>query len=105
MSNIILILYKLLSFIAFFAFILLIYVNLQLQKKIIKYNIEFMNIYNFNEKEFLLDFIYTLKYIVSINSFKSDHTIDVSQNDSHEFIILLISIYINKTSFLFAFIY
>ncbi|KGY14480.1 hypothetical protein PABG_12661, partial [Paracoccidioides brasiliensis Pb03] len=43
-----------------------------LQTKIMKYNSESVNIYNFDEKEFLLEFIHTLKCIVSINLLKSD---------------------------------
>ncbi|EDN02167.1 predicted protein [Histoplasma mississippiense (nom. inval.)] len=76
-----------------------------LQEKITKYNIEPANIYNFDEKGFLLGLIHTLKRIVSISSLKSGHTIDASQDGSREFITLLISICADGTSLPPALIY
>ncbi|EDN11415.1 predicted protein [Histoplasma mississippiense (nom. inval.)] len=53
-----------------------------LQAKIAQYNIEPGNIYNFNEKGFLLGLIHTLKRIVSITALKSGRVIGASQNGS-----------------------
>ncbi|EDN02638.1 predicted protein [Histoplasma mississippiense (nom. inval.)] len=76
-----------------------------LQEKITKYNIEPGNIYNFDEKGFLLGFIHTLKRIVSINALKSGRTIGASQDGSREFITLLASICADGTSLPPALIY
>ncbi|EDN08188.1 predicted protein [Histoplasma mississippiense (nom. inval.)] len=76
-----------------------------LQEKITKYNIEPGNIYNFDEKGFLLGFIHTLKRIVSINALKSGRTIGASQDGCREFITLLASICADGTSLPPALIY
>ncbi|QSS55024.1 hypothetical protein I7I53_02781 [Histoplasma capsulatum var. duboisii H88] len=77
----------------------------QLQEKIAKYNIEHSNIYNFDEKGFLLGLLQAVKQIVSIESLKSKCNKGVSQDGSREFISLLAAICADGTALPPALIY
>ena len=78
--------------------ILLIYIShansilLQLREKLDKYNIQVHNIYNIDEKGFLIGFSRTKKRIISIESLKNGRLIGVSQDGSREFITLIAAI-------------
>ncbi|EDN07669.1 predicted protein [Histoplasma mississippiense (nom. inval.)] len=76
-----------------------------LQEKIAKYKIECSNIYNFDEKGFLLGLLQVVKRIVSIESLKSKRNKGVSQDGSREFISLLAAICMDGTALPPALIY
>jgi DDE superfamily endonuclease. len=60
-----------------------------------KYHVKSQNIYNFDEKEFLLDICQSTKWIVFISSLKKKQILDVVQDESREFLSLLASICAN----------
>ncbi|EDN09858.1 predicted protein [Histoplasma mississippiense (nom. inval.)] len=72
--------------------------KMQLQEKIKQYNILPQNTYNFDEKDFLLGLLHTLKRIVSIEALKRKHTIGAVQDGSREFISLLAGICADGTT-------
>ena len=73
-------------------FITYYYYLFQLYEKIKKYSISASNIYNFNEKGFLIGLSRSTKRIISINALKSKRTVRASQDGSREFITLIASI-------------
>ncbi|PMD14906.1 hypothetical protein NA56DRAFT_583073, partial [Hyaloscypha hepaticicola] len=58
-----------------------------------------------NEKGFLINLVYTLKYIITKKLYNSNRIILVIQNNSREFISLLTNIYTNGIVLLFTLIY
>jgi hypothetical protein len=62
---------------------------LQLQEKIEKYHITPRNIYNFDEKGFLIGLFKTSKRIVTIEHLKSKKIFGASQDGNREFISLI----------------
>jgi hypothetical protein len=64
----------------------------QLREKIEKYHIPFTNIYNVDEKGFLIGLSRSMKRIVSIEALKSKRLLGSSQDGSREFITLIASI-------------
>jgi Tc5 transposase DNA-binding domain len=63
----------------------------QLQEKLEKYNIQAHNIYNVDEKGFLIGFSRTKKRVVSIEGLKSKRIAGASQDGNREFITLIAS--------------
>src|ERR1700742_3895824 len=61
----------------------------QLQEKMRKYNIDPSNIYNFDEKGFLIGISRSTKRIVSREALKSRRIIGASQDGNREFITLI----------------
>jgi hypothetical protein len=70
-----------------------------------KYNITVENMYNWNEKGFLLGLAQTLKQIITLNVYKKGLIIGVLQNSSQEFLSLLVCICANSTKLLLLLIY
>ena len=70
-----------------------------------KYNIIVDNIYNFDEKDFLIDVIAAIKRIMTFEAYESDRITHVSHDDSREFISLLACICVNDTALSSALIY
>lgn len=64
----------------------------QLEEKIKKYRIKHTNIYNFDEKGFLLGICRTTKRILPIDHLKKQKTLGSSQDGSREFISLIATI-------------
>ena len=64
----------------------------QLREKLEKYNIQVHNIYNVDEKGFLIGFSRTTKRVVSVEGLKSKRVIGASQDGNREFITLIASI-------------
>jgi DDE superfamily endonuclease/Tc5 transposase DNA-binding domain len=64
----------------------------QLQEKLEKYNIQAHNVYNVDEKGFLIGFSRTKKRVVSIEGLKSKRVAGASQDGNREFITLIASI-------------
>jgi hypothetical protein len=71
---------------------MLILFEYQLCEKLEKYNIQVYNIYNFDEKGFLIGFSRTKKRVVSIEALKSKRVAGASQDGNREFITLIASI-------------
>ena len=76
-----------------------------MREKIEKYNISTENIYNADEKGFLLRLSRTQKRVVSLEALKKKRTKDISQDRSREFIILIAAICVNRSSLPPALIY
>ncbi|PMD28556.1 hypothetical protein NA56DRAFT_667061 [Hyaloscypha hepaticicola] len=74
-------------------------------KAIDDYNIITGNIYNWNEKGFLIGLARTLKCIMTKKLYNSDRIISVVQDSSREFISLLASICTDRTALPLALIY
>ena len=70
---------------------------LQLQEKIEKYRITPRNIYNFDEKGFLIGLFKIFKRIVTIEHLKNKKTLRASQNSNREFISLIACICADNT--------
>ena len=64
----------------------------QLYEKIQKYNISLSDIYNFDEKGFLIGLSRATKRVISVNALKSKRTARALQDSSREFITLITSI-------------
>jgi hypothetical protein len=64
----------------------------QLQEKLQKYDIQAQNIYNVDEKGFLLGFSRTKKRVVSIEGLKRKRIVGASQDGNREFITLIASV-------------
>jgi hypothetical protein len=79
--------------------------SIQLYEKIEKYNISASNIYNVDEKGFLIGLSRSTKRIISINALKSKRTTRASQDGSREFITLIASICADGSSLAPALIY
>ena len=62
-----------------------------------KYNIDPSNIYNFDEKGFLIRISRFIKRIVSREALKSRRIIGASQDGNREFITLITSIYTDRS--------
>ena len=76
-----------------------------LAEKILKYNILSENIYNINEKGFLLGFRCTSKRVVSLESLKRKQIVGASYDRSREFITLITVICADGSSLPPALIY
>ena len=74
-------------------------------KVIEKYNIIVDNIYNFDEKDFLIDVIAAIKRIMTFEAYESDRIIHVSHDDSRKFINFLACLCVNDTALLSLLIY
>lgn len=70
----------------------LICYRLQLREKLEKYRINVQNIYNVDEKGFLLGLSRTTKRVVSLESLKNKRLKGASQDGSREFITLIVAI-------------
>ena len=70
-----------------------------------KYNIIVDNIYNFDEKDFLIDVIAAIKRIMTFEAYESDRIIHVSHDDSRKFINFLACLCVNDTALLSLLIY
>ena len=70
----------------------------QLSEKFEKYNLQAHNIYNVDEKGFLIGFSRTKKRIVSIEGLKSKRIAGASQDGNREFITLIASICANGSA-------
>ena len=64
----------------------------QLYEKIQKYSISLSDIYNFDEKGFLIGLLRAIKRVISVNALKSKRTARALQDGSREFITLIASI-------------
>jgi hypothetical protein len=60
-----------------------------LRDAITKYHIQPCNIYNWDEKSFLIGLLWTLKHIVLINTIKDGRSLGAAQDGSRKFISLL----------------
>jgi len=69
-----------------------------LQEKVEKYHIRPSNIYNFDEKGFLLGICRTMKRIISINQLRTKKLLGANQDGSREFISLLACICADGTT-------
>ncbi|RMZ87477.1 hypothetical protein DV736_g5297, partial [Chaetothyriales sp. CBS 134916] len=76
-----------------------------LKQKVEKYHIKPHNVYNFDEKGFLLGLCHSAKRIVGIQQLKSKKIIGASQDGSREFISLLACICADGTAIPLALIY
>jgi hypothetical protein len=72
--------------------------SIQLHEKIEKYNILALNIYNVNEKGFLIGLLRATKRIISTDTLKSKRITRTSQDSSREFITLITLIYADGLS-------
>jgi hypothetical protein len=79
--------------------------SIQLHEKIEKYNISASNIYNVDEKGFLIGLSRATKRIISADALKSKRTTRASQDGSREFITLIASICADGSSLAPALIY
>ena len=77
----------------------------QLIEYIEKYNIIVDFIYNWNEKDFLIDYAFAIKRIISLEAYESDRITHALQNDNREFISFLTYICVNDIVLSFALIY
>ena len=77
----------------------------QLIEYIEKYNIIVDFIYNWNEKDFLIDYAFAIKRIISLEAYESDRITHALQNDNRDFIRFLTYICVNDIVLLFALIY
>ena len=77
----------------------------QLIKAIENYNITAENIYNWDEKGFLIGIVRTMKRIMTKEAYNSRKITKAKQDGSREFISLLASIYVDGTKIPLALIY
>ena len=70
-----------------------------------KYNVIIDIIYNLDEKDFLIEYIFVIKRRISFKAYKLNHNIYTLQNNNFEFINLLTCICVNNIVLLFALIY
>ena len=77
----------------------------QLNKAIKTHNILARNIYNWDEKGFIISFIKIIKYIINIKLLKSGQIKFTIQDNNREFIFLFTTIYVDGTYLLLSFIY
>lgn len=63
------------------------------------------NIYNFDEKRFMIKDDITSTQIISLEEMRSEEIIGISQDGNKEWILLLIAIYVIIIKILFYFIY
>ena len=77
----------------------------QLIEYIEEYNIIVDFIYNWDEKDFLIDYVSAIKRIMSLDAYESDRIIHVLQNGNREFMNLVTCICVNNIALSFALIY
>ena len=77
----------------------------QLIEYIEKYNIIVDFIYNWDEKDFLIDYAFAIKRIMSLEAYESNRITHAMQNDNREFISFLTCICVNDIALSFALIY
>ena len=77
----------------------------QLIEYIEKYNIIVDFIYNWDEKDFLIDYAFVIKRIMSLKAYESNRITHALQNNNREFISLLTCICVNDIVLLFVLIY
>jgi hypothetical protein len=80
-------------------------ISTKLIQGIEKYNITAENMYNWDEKGFLLGLAHALKRIITLHAVKSRRIIGASQDGSQEFLSLLACICANGTKLPPALIY
>jgi hypothetical protein len=74
-------------------------------KGIEKYNITAKNIYNIDEKGFIISFSNVVKQIMSLEALQSSRITNTQTNRNQEFISLLTRICANRTSIPLALVY